>query len=230
MKLARIFTIMLISLPAIYATLKFFIAFKELNLLVIIGFVSLIFLSLDILSEIILAIMLISASLSFTFLFFGDPIPILSMATGQVLSLNLILLTATRNEIKAHIRLIAYLISILISMMILKTLETSPSPDVFILSFLKQLSGFPAFADGSSDNIFLILIAPSILGVVSTISPSNPTITSLIMRREVSMASLLAALLVLTVAFLSPEIAWITSILIALAVTILLLTCLMVIE
>lgn len=218
MRLDEALTLILICLPAIYTTLRTFSAFEELNLFLIIGFISLL-LSLDLLAEVALTVICTSTFTSLAFMFLGNPTAFMSLSSGYIISSSLVLLISVRHENKPHTRLSMYLASLLISMKVLWTLQHPLTPYTFLERlFLEWPNPFSPY-EKSLDQTFLILIAPSVIGILSTISPSNPSIISLILNREPIIAILLAILPLLLISTFSGDVAWIISIILALMVT-----------
>jgi hypothetical protein len=223
LNLDKVSTTVLICLPATYAVIKIFLAFEQLNPFIIMGFINLLFLSLDLLTQIMLIILLTSAFASFALMFLGYALPLISLASGYIISLGLIILAGTRGEVKPHIRLSAYISSIIISMLFLSISSSALTPLTFFMKFLETLHNPSSSSGGFTDNIFILLMALSVMGLLGTIPPSNPSIRSLILSREAVIALLLAALIVFTASSLPRDIVWMASIILALTAPLILL-------
>jgi hypothetical protein len=205
----------LICLPASYAVVKIFLAFEQLNPFAIMGFINLLLLSLDLLTYVMFIVLFTSALVSFALAFMGYILPLISLASGYIISLGLIILAGARGDVKPHIRLSAYISSIAVSMLFLKiSLSTLTPPTFFVRLLESSLSPLPS-SDGVTDKIFLSLMALSIIGLLGAISPSKPSIRSLILSREAVVALLLAAFAILTASSLPRDVAWIVSTILA---------------
>jgi hypothetical protein len=91
------------------------------------------------------------------------------------------------------------------------------------MKFLETLHNPSSSSGGFTDNIFILLMALSVMGLLGTIPPSNPSIRSLILSREAVIALLLAALIVFTASSLPRDIVWMASIILALTAPLILL-------
>jgi hypothetical protein len=217
-------TTALICLPAAYAVIRILLAFEQLNPFIVMGLINLLFLSLDLLTQVMIIILLTSALISFALMFLGHMIPLISLASGYIISLGLIILTGAKDEVKPHIRLSAYISSIIISILFLRISSSTLTPLTFFMRFLEALLTPLSPSDGPIDNIFLSLMALSIIGILSTIPPSKPSIRSLILSREAVIALLLAALIIFMISSLSSDIVWIASIILASVAPLILIT------
>ncbi|MCF3653247.1 MAG: hypothetical protein L2C94_003680 [Aigarchaeota archaeon] len=224
MNLDRALTTALICLPAAYTVIRILLAFEQLNPFIIMGLISLLFLSLDLLTQVMIIILLTSALISFALMFLDHIIPLISLASGYVISLGLIILTGTRDEVKPHIRLSAYISSIIISILFLRISSSTLTPLTFFMRLLEVLLTSPSFSNGPIDNIFLSLMALSVMGILGTIPTSKPSIRSLILSREAVIALLLAALIIFATSSLSSDIVWIASIILASTAPLVLIT------
>lgn len=210
MKFKEVLAAALLCLPIIYTIIMVFLAFKELNPFLILGFMSLILLMHDFLTEVMVLTACASVSASLALLYLGYPFPILSLASGYFMASVLLVLAGVKSNAKPHVLLIVYLLSILVGMVFLNVSRETLTPYTFLPKFVNRLLSLPSGVNEFSDPIFLILMAPSVIGFLTAIPVGNVPIMSC---REFPMAMFLAALPLLIISALSREIAWIASIL-----------------
>jgi len=215
LNLDKALTTTIILLPTAYTITRIFLSFEQLNPFIVMGFISLLFLSLDILTQVMFIVLITSALVSFALMFLGYVLPLISLASGYIMSLGLIILAITRSETKPHMHLSAYVSSIVISMLFLKISSSTLTPLTFFMKLLETSLNPLSLTDGVIDKIFLSLMALSVIGLLGTISPSKPSIRSLILSREAVIASLLAALIIFMSSNLLRDIMWIASIILA---------------
>lgn len=220
MKISGILTMMLICLPTSYAIFRVFLALRNLDPLLIIGFTFLILLLSDSLAEVITPITLATVLTSIALLYLGYPIPFLSLASGYLISSNLIILLITKSEAKPHLRLSVYLLSIFISMIFLRISQDGLTIYGFFMKLVGELLNFSSNLGELSDPIFLILLAPSTIGLLSTMPVNGDSIASIFHHRELSIALFLAALPLFLISALPGDVAWIVSTLTSLAASI----------
>ncbi|MEM4497874.1 MAG: hypothetical protein QW692_03500 [Nitrososphaerota archaeon] len=223
MRLGEIITTALMCLPVIYATIKVVLSFEIINPFLAIGFIMILLLLLDPLAEVIVPVLCALAFTSLILAYFGQPIPILSLASAFIISSSLIGMLVMCQETKPHTRLSIYILSIFVAMVLLRTLQGALSPQTFFTRFLNAWIACPHYSEELYDPTFLILMAPSVIGFLGSTLSSNRSITSLALSCEVSIALISAAILVLIISLLPDGAAWMASVISALSASIFLM-------
>mgnify|MGYP000076503696 CR=1 FL=1 len=223
----------LICLPSIYTSIKAIAAIEPLNPFLLIGFLGLILMTLTkYMTEITIVFLYIPTAFSLTLFLLNDPQPMVGLATGYIISLTIVMMLTAFKETPPHTYLILYLISMMLNMRFLASAEKPITSDTFIRSILHGLGDFHGSV--SVDPIFSILMAPSIAALLYHIlRPSKPYTSTIFSDRKSLLALPLSAIPILGLTILSkisPTLAWISSLILALITTISLTIYLRVIE
>lgn len=203
MKTHEILVLTFMNLPFIYVLGKLVHQLMPAGIFTLVGYLSLLTSILSSHQEKAAFILLYTPlTTSMALLLMGNPMPVLELVLGYIVSLPTILLAVTSDSGKPVALQITYLASIIYATYMLEVTSVSKPNALALLRNLTKPNIDEVFMNGFLGDIFFtVLLAPSMIAFLWKLTSSMPLSTSSLTSSKVALkAFLIALLLVLLVA------------------------------